>query len=29
MAGHQISSVLGDGSAATHPLKLVRMAYGI
>jgi glycerol-3-phosphate dehydrogenase subunit C len=29
MAGHQISSVLGDGSTATHPLKLVRMAYGI
>jgi Fe-S oxidoreductase len=29
MAGHQISSVLGDGSHATHPLKLLRLAYGI
>jgi Fe-S oxidoreductase len=29
MAGHQISSVLGDGSAATHPLRLLRLAYAI
>jgi glycerol-3-phosphate dehydrogenase subunit C len=33
MAGHQIESILRDGSAParepTHPLRLLRMAYGI
>jgi hypothetical protein len=33
MAGHQIESILRDGSTEprepTHPLKLLRMAYGI
>jgi hypothetical protein len=30
MAGHQIQSGLGaDAPAPTHPLKLLRIAYGI
>ena len=29
MAGHQIESGLSTGRAPTHPLKLLRMAYGI
>ncbi|NNF17506.1 MAG: Fe-S oxidoreductase [Gammaproteobacteria bacterium] len=29
MAGQQIGSVLADNSEPTHPLKLIRMAYGI
>ncbi len=29
MAGHQIATTLGDGSAPTHPISLVRKAYGI
>src|SRR5262249_27575598 len=33
MAGHQIESILGDASTPprepTHPLKLLRMAYGL
>ena len=29
MAGHQIESGLADGSQPTHPLSLLRMAYGL
>jgi Fe-S oxidoreductase len=29
MAGHQIENGLADGSRPEHPLKLLRMAYGI
>jgi glycerol-3-phosphate dehydrogenase subunit C len=29
MAGHQIESGLGNGSAPTHPMTLLRMAYGL
>jgi Fe-S oxidoreductase len=29
MAGHQIESGLPDGRAPTHPLTLLRMAYGL
>jgi glycerol-3-phosphate dehydrogenase subunit C len=29
MAGHQIESGLASGKAPTHPLKLLRIAYGI
>jgi Fe-S oxidoreductase len=29
MAGHQIESGLADGSHPTHPLTLLRMAYGL
>jgi glycerol-3-phosphate dehydrogenase subunit C len=29
MAGHQIESGLGSGSPPTHPLTLLRMAYGL
>ncbi|HEY3729876.1 MAG TPA: heterodisulfide reductase-related iron-sulfur binding cluster [Steroidobacteraceae bacterium] len=29
MAGHQIESGLSSGAAPTHPLKLLRLAYGI
>jgi Fe-S oxidoreductase len=29
MAGHQIESGLKSGAAPTHPLKLLRLAYGI
>ena len=29
MAGHQIENGLADGSQPEHPLKLLRMAYGI
>ncbi|HYM35789.1 MAG TPA: hypothetical protein VET48_10365, partial [Steroidobacteraceae bacterium] len=29
MAGHQIESGLATVKAPTHPLKLLRMAYGI
>jgi len=29
MAGHQIESGLGDGAPPTHPLTLLRMAYGL
>jgi len=29
MAGHQIENGLNDGSQPEHPLKLLRMAYGI
>ena len=29
MAGHQIENGLADGSRPAHPLKLLRMAYGI
>jgi Fe-S oxidoreductase len=29
MAGHQIESGLTSDSAPTHPLKLLRIAYGI
>ncbi|MCB1866388.1 MAG: Fe-S oxidoreductase [Chromatiales bacterium] len=29
MAGHQIATVLGDGSAPVHPMSLLRRAYGI
>ena len=29
MAGHQIAHGLGDGAAASHPLSLLRHAYGI
>jgi Fe-S oxidoreductase len=29
MAGHQIESGLADSKAPVHPLKLLRMAYGI
>jgi len=29
MAGHQIENGLDDGSAPTHPMNLLRLAYGI
>jgi Fe-S oxidoreductase len=29
MAGHQIESLLPGGSAPEHPLRLLRMAYGL
>ncbi len=29
MAGHQIATTLGDGSAPQHPVSLLRKAYGI
>jgi glycerol-3-phosphate dehydrogenase subunit C len=29
MAGHQIATGLADGSGPTHPLTLLRMAYGL
>jgi Fe-S oxidoreductase len=29
MAGHQIDSGLKDSKEPTHPLKLLRIAYGI
>ncbi|MBT8138083.1 MAG: Fe-S oxidoreductase [Gammaproteobacteria bacterium] len=29
MAGHQISVGVGDDSAPTHPMRLLRMAYGL
>ena len=29
MAGHQIATTLGDGSDPTHPISLLRQAYGI
>jgi hypothetical protein len=29
MAGHQIENGLRDGSAPTHPLSLLRKAYGL
>jgi len=29
MAGHQIENGLDDGRAPEHPLRLLRMAYGI
>jgi hypothetical protein len=29
MAGQHIESGLADGSQATHPLALLRLAYGI
>lgn len=29
MAGHQIENGLDDGSAPTHPMSLLRLAYGI
>jgi glycerol-3-phosphate dehydrogenase subunit C len=29
MAGHQIESGLKDDKPPTHPLKLLRIAYGI
>ena len=29
MAGHQIESGLETGRAPTHPMKLLRIAYGI
>jgi len=29
MAGHQIATGLGDASAPTHPLTLLRRAYGL
>jgi Fe-S oxidoreductase len=29
MAGHQIESILGEPRAPEHPLKLLRLAYGI
>jgi hypothetical protein len=29
MAGHQIENGLDNGKAPEHPLKLLRMAYGI
>jgi hypothetical protein len=29
MAGHQIENGLRDGSQPTHPLSLLRKAYGL
>jgi Fe-S oxidoreductase len=29
MAGHQIESILAEARAPEHPLKLLRLAYGI
>lgn len=29
MAGHQIENGLNDGSVPTHPMTLLRMAYGL
>jgi Fe-S oxidoreductase len=29
MAGHQIESILGEPRAPEHPLKLLRLAYGL
>jgi hypothetical protein len=29
MAGHQIESLIGEPRAPEHPLKLLRLAYGI
>ena len=29
IAGHHIGNILGDGAAPTHPMTLLRMAYGL
>jgi hypothetical protein len=29
MAGHQIANGMKDDSAATHPMTLLRIAYGL